>query len=270
MEYKIKLQKVISEKSSHLIAGIDPDISKFPEFIKKSKNPLYEFCKFIIEITSDLVAGYKFNLAFFESLGYEGIRTLERLLVQRKKDIIYICDAKRGDIGNTSEQYARAYFDRMGFDAITISPYMGVDSVIPFLKRKRKFVYVLVLTSNPGSKDFQKLKSGDKYIFEIVCEKFLKSGYKNIGFVYGADYTKQIRIITSNEREIPLLIPGIGAQGGDLAELLKNLKNEYFLINSSRNILYAGISGDNPGKYSEKVRIQCEKYNDTIKLLKKH
>ncbi|MBN1634763.1 MAG: orotidine-5'-phosphate decarboxylase [Ignavibacteria bacterium] len=269
MKYINKLEKTIIKKGSHLIVGIDPDKTKFPEFIKKKKNPLYEFCKFVINITSDFVTGYKFNVAFFEAEGYKGIETLEQLLEEKKKDFIYICDAKRGDIGNTSEQYARAYFDKMGFDAITVSPYMGVDSIEPFLKRKNKFIYVLALTSNKGSKDFQKLLSGKKHLFEIVIEKFLNSGYYNIGFVMGADYAKRIKKITSYRREIPLLIPGVGTQGGDLPQLLKNLKNEYFLINSSRKILYAGKPTDNLKIYAEKVRSECKKLNDSIKSLKK-
>jgi orotidine-5'-phosphate decarboxylase len=266
MDYKNKLKKIVGKKNSHLIAGIDPDITKIPEFIKKSKNSLYEFCRFVIDSTHDIVAGYKFNLAFFEAEGHKGIETLERLLEKKKNDSIYICDSKRGDIGNTSEQYAKVYLDRMNFDAITVSPYMGVDSVEPFLKRENKLVYVLALTSNKGSKDFQKLMCGKKYLYEIVTEKFLKSGYNNIGFVFGADNIKEINNITE-KGEIPVLIPGIGAQGGNLAELLKNLKNDCFLINSSRDIIYAGSQTDTPKIYEEKVRSECKKLNDNIKPL---
>lgn len=269
MNYKVKLKKTITARNSHLIAGIDPNVSKFPEFIKRKKNALYEFCKYIIEITSDLVAGYKFNIAFFESRGSDGIKSLEYLLKGKKEDLIYICDAKRGDIGNSSEQYAKAYFDIMDFDAITVSPYMGVDSVSPFLKRNSKLVYVLALTSNIGSRDFQMLMTGRKNLYQVVCEKFLKSGYGNIGFVFGANYSGQINLITSKNKDLPLLIPGIGAQGGDLKELIENLKNDYFLINSSRNVLYAGNIGDNKKIYTDKVRNQCNIFNRAINLLKK-
>jgi len=268
MKYKSKLKKVISVRNSRLISGIDPDISKIPEFIKRKKNPLYEFCNYIIDATSDLVAGYKFNIAFFESQGSNGIKILEYLLKNKKEKLIYICDAKRGDIGNTSEQYAKTYFDNLDFDAITVSPYMGVDSVIPFLKRMNKLVYILALTSNKGSGDFQMLKTGNKYLYQVVCEKFLKSGYDNIGFVFGADNRRQISIITSKNKDLPLLIPGIGAQGGDLKELIKNLKNDYFLINSSRNIIFAGKTGDSSNVYADKVRYQCNVFNDTVNLLK--
>jgi orotidine-5'-phosphate decarboxylase len=269
MNYKIKLKKAIASQNSHLIAGIDPDATKFPHFIRKKKNPLYEFCKYIIEITSDLIAGYKFNLAFFESQGYQGIKTLEMLLENRKEKLVYICDAKRGDIGNSSEQYAKAYFDRLGFDAITVCPYMGIDSIFPFLKRKNKLAYILALTSNKGSGDFQMLKTGHKHLYQFVCDKFLNSGQKNIGFVFGANYSKEIRIITSKNNDLPLLIPGIGAQGGDLIKLIRNLKNDYFLINSSRNILFAGSSDDNMRVYTRKVRNQCNILNDIIKSFKK-
>jgi len=265
MDYKNKLKKTVRKKNSHLIAGIDPDVTKFPEFIYKKKNPLYEFCRFIIEKTSDLVAGYKFNIAFFEAEGHIGIETLEQLLKEKKEDLIYICDAKRGDIGNTSEQYAKAYLDKMNFDAITVSPYMGVDSAEPFLKRQDKLVYVLALTSNKGSKDFQKLWIGSKLFYELVIEKFLESGYSNLGFVMGADYAKEINRITSVKENIPLLIPGIGAQGGDIENLMKNIKNDSYLINSGRNILYAGKYDDNPKIYEEKVRLECVNLNNAIK-----
>lgn len=267
MDYKNVLKKTVRKKDSHLIAGIDPDATKFPEFIYKKKNSLYEFCRFIIDKTSDLVAGYKFNIAFFEAEGHTGIETLEQLLKDKKEDLIYICDAKRGDIGNTSEQYAKAYLDKMNFDAITVSPYMGVDSAEPFLKRSDKFVYVLALTSNKGSKDFQKLWVDSKLLYELVIEKFLESGYENIGFVMGANYAKEINRITSNKENIPLLIPGIGAQGGNLEDLIKNIKNDCFLINSGRNILYAGKYDDSPKIYGEKVRSECIKLNNSIKTL---
>jgi len=268
MDYIKLINKVISKKKSHLVIGLDPELSKIPAFIKKFRNPVFEFCRFIIESTYSLTAGYKFNVAFFESSGWKGVKTLEELIKFKPNNTIFICDAKRGDIGNTSEHYAKAYLDLMDFDAITASPYMGLDSVEPFLLRNEKGVYILALTSNQGANDFQILKSGNKHLYEIVIDKFLKSGYNNIGFVVGANNLKIIKKITEKSSVLPLLIPGVGAQGGKPEKLLNNLKNRYFLINSSRAIIYSGKYNEKEEEYRKKVIFECEKFNNVIKPLK--
>jgi orotidine-5'-phosphate decarboxylase len=184
--------------------------------------------------------------------------------------MIKICDGKRGDIGNTDEYYARAYFDEFGFDSMTVNPYMGMDSVEPFLTRKDKGIYVLALTSNSGSEDFQKQKTGNKLLYERVIEKSLEwDKHKQIGFVIGANHTSLINKISSKNKNTSILIPGIGAQGNDLNVLLKNIKNEYFLINSSRGIIYDKEDFGSIKEYEEKVKSKTETLNDIINFRRK-
>ncbi|MCE1165424.1 MAG: orotidine-5'-phosphate decarboxylase [Bacteroidetes bacterium] len=259
MTYKKKLKEVVKAVKSNLITGLDTDLLKIPACFLKYKNPVLAFNKKIIEATIDNCAGYKLNLAFYEAAGKKGLEALEGTLDYIPSNRITICDAKRGDIGNTAELYARAYLDNMNFDAITLSPYMGYDSVSPFLERKDKFVYILVRTSNKGADDFQNLKTGGKKLFEVVAEKSLKWSKDRIGFVIGANHAKEIRKYSS--KNIPLLIPGIGAQGHDTEELKKNLKGSLHLINASRAIIYAGGRNDKENEVAEQVSTACKKIN---------
>lgn len=268
MMYKDKLAKIIKASKSNLVVGLDTDCEKIPTVFKSAKNPILEFNLRIIEATSRYCAGYKINLAFYEAAGIKGLEALEETVKAIPQNLIKICDAKRGDIGNTAELYARAYFDNMDFDSITISPYMGYDSVSPFLKRKEKFVYLLVRTSNKGAEDFQTVKSGTKELFDIVASKALAWSKNQIGYVIGANHHKEIRKYSLSVENIPLLIPGIGAQGNDLENLMMNVCNDFFLINSSRSIIFAGHSDDSESAFMHKVSEQANSLNDKINLLR--
>jgi orotidine-5'-phosphate decarboxylase len=265
MKYSEKLKKAIKKNKSNLIVGLDPDINKIPKIFLKGKNPVFEFNKSVIRATKENAAGYKINLAFYEALGKDFYETLKKTVKYIPDYIIKICDGKRGDIGNSDEYYARAYFDEFGFDSMTVNPYMGRDSVEPFLTRKDKGIYILALTSNSGSDDFQKQLSGKKYLYEKVVEKCLEwDKHNQVGFVIGANHTSLIKKITAKHKNISVLIPGIGAQGNDLNILLKNVKNNYFLINSSRGIIYDKDDFSSIKDYEEKVRAKTEALNDII------
>jgi orotidine-5'-phosphate decarboxylase len=269
MKYSEKLTKIIRKNKSNLIVGLDSDIKKIPQIFLSKKNPILEFNKSIIKATKNIVAGYKLNLAFYEALGKNFFETLKKTLDFIPTDMLKICDGKRGDIGNTDEYFARAYFDKLSFDSMTVNPYMGKDSVIPFLTRKEKGIYVLVLTSNPGSEDFQKQKIGKKYLYEKVIEKCLEwNKSKQIGFVIGANHIELIKRITTEHPEISILIPGIGAQGNDLGTLLKNIRSDKFLINSSRSIIYDNDDFENVKDYVYKVKIKAEVLRDIINTKK--
>ncbi len=254
MYYKKKLKGIIKKKNSNLIIGLDTDIKKIPDAFLKFSDPLYEFNKFIIKSTSDIAAGYKFNIAFYEVLKDKGFELLRKSLKLIPDSCVTICDAKRGDIPNTNEMYAKIYFDELNFDAITLSPYIGTDSVIPFLQRKNKFVYILALTSNTGSGDFQKLKIGGKYLFEIIIQKHLERfSTEKIGFVFGANHAIEINKYSKKFRNLSILIPGVGAQGNDLKSLMRNIHNNLFLINSSRGVIYSGNTVEGINNIKKKV-----------------
>jgi orotidine-5'-phosphate decarboxylase len=265
LAYIEKLNHIIKKNKSNLVIGLDSDIEKLPSFFLKFNNPVSEFNRLIIESTKDISAGYKLNVAFYECLGEKGLTAVSESLSVIPDEMIKICDAKRGDIGNTSELYARTYFDKYNFDSITLSPYMGEDSITPFISRKDRAVYILGLTSNPGSNDFQTLKVDGKYLYEIVIEKSLQwNKNKNIGFVFGANYTNELNKFTSAHPEIPLLIPGIGAQENDLKSLMDNLKSENFVINSSRGIIYSADKECTENEFIDSIRDSAEKLNSGI------
>ena len=216
------------------------------------KVSVFEFNKAIIEATADLVCAYKPNLAFYEALGNEGLDALKGTIKYIPDDIPVIGDAKRGDIGNTAKAYARAIFDNFGFDATTVSPYLGFDSIKPFIEYQDKGIFILCRTSNAGAADFQSLRSevenNYRPLFEIVA---LKAGqwntYGNIGLVVGATYPEELKLIRGSHPDMPLLIPGIGAQGGDLASSVRygvDARGEKAIINSSRQIIYASREKD--------------------------
>lgn len=269
MNYTTKLKRIIRKNNSSLIVGLDSDIKKIPQLFLKYKDPVFQFNKLIIEATNNLVVGYKFNTAFYEAGGREGYDTLEKSLKIIPHDLIKICDAKRGDIENTNELYARAYFDNLDFDAITFSPYLGEDSIKPLIKRKDKLTYVLVLTSNAGHKDFQKQRIGKKYLYDKVIEKCIAwNKHKNIGFVIGANHTAVIGKYSSLYKNVPILIPGIGAQKNDLERLMKNIHNNIFVINSSRGIIYSAKQESNRKEFIDAVRKSTIALNDSINSLK--
>lgn len=242
-----KLISEIKAKGSCLCVGLDADIEKLPKHIPQTADGILFFNKQIIDATSDLCVAYKINTAFYESIGAEGWKVMDETVKYISKNHLIIADAKRGDIGNTSTQYAKAFFETMDFDAITIAPYMGKDSISPFLQFKDKWVIILGLTSNAGSEDFQKLKCGDELLWQQVIRKTKEYGTdENILYVIGATRTddlEKVRRIVPNHF---LLIPGVGAQGGSISEVLQKGKNGDvgLLINVSRSIIFAGSNED--------------------------
>lgn len=246
---RAELIKQIKAKGSFLCVGLDTDIQLIPEHLKTAKDPVFEFNKAIIDATKEFCVAYKPNLAFYESLGPSGWESLKKTLDYIPNNIFTIADAKRGDIGNTSALYARTFFETYNFDSITVAPYMGHDSVTPFLKYKEKWVIVLGLTSNEGAMDFQflPLELSKQKVFEKVISKSASWGnIENMMFVIGAtraDMFKKIRIIIPDHF---LLVPGVGAQGGSLKEVAENGMNKDcgLLVNSSRGIIYASSGKD--------------------------
>ena len=245
---KAQLITQIKSKQSFLCIGLDTDISKIPTHLLKTEDPIFEFNKAIIDATKDFCVAYKPNIAFYESLGAKGWESLKKTLDYIPETIFTIADAKRGDIGNTSSMYAKTFFEHYTFDAVTVAPYMGEDSVTPFLEFKNKWVILLALTSNKGALDFQldELKNG-KRVFETVIEKSQKWGSAdNMMYVVGAtrgELFADVRKIIPNHF---LLVPGVGAQGGSLEEVCKFGLNDDcgLLVNSSRNIIYASNGTD--------------------------
>ena len=243
-----ELVNQIKEKKSFLCIGLDTDIKKIPKHLLTFEDPVFEFNKRIIDETKDLCVAFKLNIAFYESQGINGWKSLMKTIDYIPKDIFTIADAKRGDIGNTSSMYAKTFFESMDFSSITVSPYMGSDSVEPFLKFKNKWVILLALTSNLGSQDFQKISdSNGVNLYENVIRKSAKwAGDDRMMYVVGATQSKLIKEVRKIVPNHFLLVPGIGAQGGNLSEVIENgLNSDYgLLINSSRSIIYSDSSLD--------------------------
>ncbi|MGB0430963.1 MAG: orotidine-5'-phosphate decarboxylase [Bacteroidia bacterium] len=255
--------ELIKQKQSFLCVGLDSDINKIPNSFKRYKNPILEFNRAIIETTKDLCISYKINTAFYESMGAQGWETMEKTLRLIPDDIFTIADAKRGDIGNTANQYAKAFFDRLNFDSITLSPYMGKDTIEPFISYDDKVAIVLALTSNKGSNDFEKIKAQDgKFIYEhIITELANWAPADKIQFVVGATHPNALASIRKLAPENFFLVPGIGAQGGDLNAVYKNgnNRNTGLLINVSRGIIYAGNELTNPINGIRKAAVAYQK-----------
>lgn len=243
------LHQAIKSKSSFLCVGLDTEWSKLPEYLKaKDKaEALLEFNKRIIAATANLAVSYKFNIAFYECLGPMGWEVLGESLKAVPEGIFTIADAKRGDIGNTSRKYAETFFEFYDFDAITVAPYMGKDSVEPFLGYKDKWVILLGLTSNPGSQDFQQLQTGDHKLYEEVIKTSARwANADQMMYVVGATHPEQIAEIRKLVPEHFFLVPGVGAQGGDLNAVAEAGWNDQtgLLVNSSRGIIYSGHGAD--------------------------
>lgn len=251
----------IKTKKSFLCIGLDVDLDKIPKHFLALEDPIFEFNKAIIDATHDLCISFKPNTAFYEAYGIKGWRSLEktiRYINQNYPEIFTIADAKRGDIGNTSAMYAKAFFEDLNFDSITVAPYMGKDSVEPFLAFEDKHTIMLALTSNEGAFDFQTLKIDGKELYKQVIEtsKTWKNSH-NLMYVVGStkpEYFAEIRKIVPHNF---LLVPGVGAQGGSLAEVCKFGLNENIglIINSSRAIIYASSKSD----FAEKARSEAQK-----------
>lgn len=251
----------IRMKESFLCVGLDPDIKKIPEHLLRHEYPLFSFCKEIIDTTAPFCVAYKPNLAFFEEEGTQGwisfIKTVE-YISQNYPDILIIADAKRGDIGNTSAMYARSLFESTNVDAITVAPYMGKDSVEPFLGYPGKWVILLALTSNPGSKDFQlqRLENGRRLFEQVLTTSAEWAGPDEMMYVVGATQGSLFADIRRIVPENFLLVPGVGAQGGSLEEVCKYGMNKDcgLLVNSSRGIIYASNGEDFAASAAEKAR----------------
>ena len=242
MEFIEKLLSASRRNESWLCIGLDPDPQLMPPL------DVSQFNKDIIEATSDLVCAYKPNLAFYEALGPEGFAILEETIRNVPDHVPVIADAKRGDIGNTAKAYAKALFSALGFDAATVNPYLGHDSVEPFTSYRDKGVFILCRTSNKGAADFQDLITGGLPLYEAVARKAGEwNTHGSIGLVVGATYPEQLKRVRSICPEMPLLIPGVGAQGGDLASAVSygvDAQGEKAIISVSRQILYASKGKD--------------------------
>jgi orotidine-5'-phosphate decarboxylase len=263
MKFIDKLLNASRKNKSWLCIGLDPDPELMPGV------DVLHFNKAIIEATSDLVCAYKPNLAFYEALGTEGLAILEKTVKYIPGDIPVIGDGKRGDIGNTARAYARALFSVLGFDAATVNPYLGFDSIEPFINYQDKEVFILCRTSNRGATDFQDLSTDGLPLYEAVARKAKEwNTYGNIGLVVGATYPEELKKVRSICPEMPLLIPGIGAQGGDLASAVGygvDARGEKAIINVSRQILYASREKDfaqAARNVAEKIRNQINDYRN--------
>ncbi|HUR66208.1 MAG TPA: orotidine-5'-phosphate decarboxylase [Chitinophagaceae bacterium] len=248
-----QLVEQIRKKRSYLCVGLDTDISKIPKHLLPEPDPVFAFNKAIIDATKDLCVSYKINTAFYEALGVKGWEAMERTVNYIGDEHFKIADAKRGDIGNTSDQYAKAFFDTMPFDAVTVAPYMGEDSVIPFLQYPGKWAIVLGLTSNTGAKDFELQKTGGGMLYEKVLKTVSEWGTTdNLMFVIGATQANEFTTIRKLTPGHFYLVPGVGAQGGSLKEISEKALTDDggIIINSSRAIIYASPNED----FAERAR----------------
>lgn len=243
--YFAKLASAQQRAQSLLCLGLDPEPSKLPRpFRKRDAADVWHFCREIIDLTSDLVCAYKPNWAFYEALGIEGLRALSKILDRIPRNIPIIADAKRGDIGNTASCYARSLFEFWGVDAATVNPFLGIDTLEPFLAYKEKGVYALCLTSNPGSADFQ---TGGRLYIKIARKLAEHDFSKNLGLVVGATQAARIRQVRRIAPSLPFLLPGVGSQGGDAQLAVRYAWAERegsVVVNASRSILYAATGKD--------------------------
>jgi len=253
-----KYNRRADQVQSLLCVGLDSDFERLPGRFRQAELPQFAFNRWIIEETHPYASAYKANIAFYEAQGEEGIRALERTaayLREHHPDILTICDAKRADIGSTNRGYVTAIFDRMGFDAVTLNPYLGREALMPFLERQDKGCIILCRTSNPGAGEFQDLRIGDKPLWQIVAEHVSREWdtYGNCMLVAGATYPDELRRIRSLVGEMTLLVPGIGAQGGDVEQTVRaglNAQGKGLIINSSRGIIFA----DDPAEAARTLR----------------
>ncbi len=258
-----QLIEQIRQKKSYLCVGLDTDITKIPKHLLKESDPVFAFNKAIIDATRDYCVAYKINTAFYEALGLKGWEAMEKTVKYIGKDHFTIADAKRGDIGNTSDQYAKAFFETLPFDSVTVAPYMGEDSVKPFLQYPGKWAIVLGLTSNKGAADFELKKAGDGLLYEKVLQTV--SGWGNPGnlmFVVGATQADEFINIRKLTPDHFYLVPGVGAQGGSLKEISEKAMNRDvgILVNASRAVIYASGGVD----FAEAAQKAAKEYQEEM------
>lgn len=262
-----QLFEAIQKKKSYLCVGLDTDIDKLPKHLLKSDDPVFEFNRQIIDATKELAVAYKPNIAFYEALGPKGWESLRKTLEYIPKECFTIADAKRGDIGNTSALYAKTFFQTYTFDSITVAPYMGEDSVKPFLDFKEKWVILLIHTSNSGAEDFQLLETRDgKFVYEeVIFASQRWATPDQMMYVVGATKADKVGTIRSLAPDHFFLVPGVGAQGGDLHAFSKAGMNAQcgLLVNSSRAIIYASSGED----FAERARAEAKKVAEEMNQL---
>lgn len=268
-----RLNELMKQRNSLLCVGLDTDIERIPSFLLSEIDPLFSFNREIVEATYENVIAYKLNMAFYESLGMPGWELMEKTISLIPNDIMIIADAKRGDIGNTSQKYADTFFKTYSFDAITASPYMGFDSVEPFLQYKDKGVFILCLTSNSGSQDFQHLSIDGEKLYKAIARKIVEwnFNYGNCGLVVGGTQLKEIEEVRNVAPDLPFLVPGIGAQGGNLEQAVKFATDENglsALINASRSILYASSERDFAETAGERSKHLRDQINMFVRIYK--
>lgn len=259
-----------TNQALHICVGLDSDIKKIPSYLTSSKNPLIEFNKTVIDNTYKDAAAYKINFAFYEKYGSEGLDIISKTLEFIPNNILTIADAKRGDIGNTSQMYAQSIFDHFNFDAITLHPYMGHDSLSPFFEYKDKINFVLALTSNSGSSDFEKLRLEDGlFVYQKIIQKIKEwNTNKNCGIVFGATNSDELRSNINSFSGLPVLLPGVGAQGGSLEDVVKlfyEMKNSNFIVNISRSLIYS----DSTENFGNVISSTIHHYNLIVQSVKK-
>lgn len=260
-----QLTEQIFNKKSYLCIGLDTDITKIPRHLQSHPEAVYEFNRQIIDATKDHCVSYKINTAFYEALGLKGWEALEKTVHYIPDTHFKIADAKRGDIGNTSAQYAKAFFETLNFDAITVAPYMGEDSIKPFLEHKDKWTILLGLTSNAGARDFELQKAGDEYLYEKVLKT--ASGWgtpDNLMFVIGATQADEFINIRKLTPQHFYLVPGVGTQGGSLKEISKKAMTEDcgLLVNVSRAVIYASNGED----FADEASLVAQQYQDEMSI----
>ncbi len=264
MTFNDRLNQICSNKNSLVCVGLDVDLAKIPKFILDKKEPLVYFSQAIIDATIDHSAAYKINTAFFEAHGAKGWVAMTKIVDYLPDSVIKIADAKRGDIGNTSKLYARAFFEEMNFDIMTVNPYLGYDAVAPFLENPEKGVFILCHTTNKGAEDFQKFSNGEKALYERVAEQVQKWNiHNNCGLVVGATYPDEMKRVRSLAPELPFLVPGLGAQGGDFELAIQYATNEKGLgaiFNFSRGIIYCSNGED----FAKAAGEQAKQINEDI------
>jgi len=262
MTFNKRLNNLILKKKSYLCVGLDPDMDKIPEFLHNEEHPLKKFNEKIINATKEYAVAFKANLAFFECEGIKGLEALESLKNIIPNDTILILDGKRGDIGNTANKYAKSAYEQLGADAVTVNPYMGFDAVKPFIEYPEKGAFVLGLTSNKSAEDFQYLQVGNESLYMNVCNKVNQwNSNNNCGLVIGATKPQELSEIRERFPELSFLVPGVGAQGGDLKTVIKNGKNQNgtgLLINVGRDIMFRSTGNDFAEKSSERAKYYFE------------